>query len=157
LTEAECIVNSAPITLESLSDPDSLPLCPINLLTLKTKVVLPPPGTFQKQDLYCRKRWRQVQHLANEFWTRWKKEYLSNLQTRQKWINKQPNLQINDIVLVKDENLPRNQWPLARVREIFPDKSDGLVRKVKLYVPTSKSMLTRPIHKLLLLVEGNTS
>ena len=155
LTEAECIVNSVPLTIDSLSDPDCLPLCPINLLTLKTKVVLPPPGTFQKHDLYCRKRWRQVQHLANEFWTRWRKEYVSNLQSRQKWINKEPNFQVNDIVLVKDENLPRNQWPLARVQKVFPDESDGLVRKVQLYVPTSKSNLVRPIHKLLLLVDGS--
>ena len=84
LTEAECIVNSTPLTVESLSDPDSLPVSPINLLTLKTKVVLPPPGIFQRHDLYCRKRWRHVQHLANEFWSKWKKEFLSNLQPRQK-------------------------------------------------------------------------
>ena len=132
-----------------------VPLSPINLLTLKTKVILPPPGVFQKEDAYCRKRWRHVQHLANEFWTRWKREFLSILQTRQKWVAVEPNFKVDDIVLIKDENLPRNQWPLGRIIKTFPGTDDGLVRQVQLHVPTSKAKLLRPIHKLLLLVEAN--
>ena len=155
LAEAECIVNSRPLTVENLNDPTSLPISPMNILTMKTKVVLPPPGVFQREDIYCRKRWRHVQHLANEFWSRWQKEYLCNLQIRQKWPNKKRNFQINDVVMVKDENLPRNQWPLARVIKTFPDPIDNLVRKVQLYLPTSKSDLLRPIQKLVLLVECN--
>jgi hypothetical protein len=156
LTEAECIVNSSPLSVDSLSDPESLPISPMNILTLKTKVVLPPPGVFQKDDVYCRKRWRHVQHLANEFWTKWRKEFLSNLQTRQKWVEAKRNFCINDVVLIKDGDLPRNQWPLARIINTFPDTNDGLVRQVQLHVPTSKSKLLRPIHKLILLVEGKT-
>ena len=156
LAESECIVNSRPLTTENLQDPASLPLSPNSILTMKNKLVLPPPGVFQKSDIYCRKRWRQVQHLANEFWTRWKKEYLQSLQVRQKWNDKSKNIQKDDIVLVKDENLPRNQWPLGRVVETFKDDQDGLVRQVQLYIPTSKSELRRPIHKLCLLVEANS-
>jgi len=152
LVEAECVVNSRPLTTEDLHDPSSLPLTRNHLLTMKNKVVLPPPGVFQKEHLYCRKRWRQVQYLANEFWTRWKREFLQTLQKRQKWTNTTRNIQVGDIVLVKDENLPRNQWPLARVIEVYPDENDKLVRTVKLHIPTSKSSLKRPIHKLCLLV-----
>ena len=84
--QAEAIINSRPLTVDSLNDPLTLnPLTPNHLLTMKTKVVLPPPGVFQSADKYCRKRWRRVQHLANEFWIRWKKEYLLSLQQRQKW------------------------------------------------------------------------
>jgi len=42
-----------------------------------------------------------------------------------------PNIQTNDNVLLKDDNLLRNQWQLARVVEAEPD-SDDLVRKVKI-------------------------
>jgi hypothetical protein len=154
LAEAECIVNSRPLTTESLHDPTSMPLSPNSILTMKNKIVLPPPGIFQKEDMYCRKRWRQVQHLANEFWSRWKKEYIQSLQERQKWNHKIDNMQIGDIVLVKDENLPRNQWPLGRIVKVFPDENDNLIRNVQLYIPTSKSELKRPIHKLCLLVEA---
>ena len=45
-----------------------LQLSPANILTMKSKVVMPPPGEFSKPDLYCRKRWRCVQHVINEFW-----------------------------------------------------------------------------------------
>ena len=62
---------------------------------------------------------------------------------------------VNDVVLVKDVELPRNQWPLARVTKTFPDEEDGLVRKVQLQISTSKSELQRPIQKLVLLVEGD--
>lgn len=89
MVEAEAIVNSRPLTdLE----PDSEPLTPSQLLTLKTKIALPPPGSFIKEDLYCRKRWRRVQHLADEFWSRWTREYLPTLQKRQKWSKPQANM-----------------------------------------------------------------
>ena len=45
-----------------------LQLSPANILTMKSKVVMPPPGEFSKPDLYCRERWRCVQHVINEFW-----------------------------------------------------------------------------------------
>ena len=98
--EVEAIVNSRPLTVESLSDPTMKPLTPNHLLTMKSKVVLPPPRVFQKADVYCRKRWRQVQYLANRFWECWRKEYLSIQQTRQKWNSLQPNLKVDDVVLL---------------------------------------------------------
>ena len=152
LAEAECIINLRPLTVDNLSDPSCPPLSPSNILTMKTKVVLPPPpGVFQQADTYCRKRWRHVQHIANIFWNRWRKEFLSQLQERQKWGNEKRNFKVNDIVILKDVDLPRNQWPLARVTKVFPS-DDGLVRRVQLFLPSSKSELQRPIQKLILLV-----
>ena len=56
ICEDEAIVNSRPLTLDNLSDPDSLaPLTPNHILTMKTKSVLPPPGVFQREDQYSRK------------------------------------------------------------------------------------------------------
>ena len=70
LVEVEGIINSQPITCESIGDVNSIiPLGPMQLLSSKTRVVMPPPGTFQKEDMYCRKQWQRVQHLSNEFWT----------------------------------------------------------------------------------------
>lgn len=93
MTEVEAVVNSRPLTVENLTSPDALePLTPNHLLTGKSRIVLPPPGEFQRADLYLRKRWRRVQHLANEFWVRWKKEFLHTLQLRQKWIRPRRNL-----------------------------------------------------------------
>ena len=82
LAEVEAIVNTRPITLESLSDVHSpVPLFPMQLLTMKSKVIIPPPGEFQKEGIYYRKQWRRVQHLANEIG---KKEVYATLEVRHK-------------------------------------------------------------------------
>lgn len=115
MCEAAAIVNSRPLTTQNLNDLLSLePLTPNDLLTMKSKVLLPPPGNYQKGDLYSRKRWRCIQYLAKEFWSRWRKEYLQNLQVRNKWFRPVRNCSIGDIVLVMDVNLPRSQWRLAK-------------------------------------------
>ena len=152
LCEAECIVNSMPLTVENIEDPSSEILTPSHILTMKSKVVLQPPGIFQKCGVYCRKRWRLVQSLANQFWIRWKREYLYILQTRNKWKTPTRNFKVNDVVLVKEDNTPRNMWPLARITNVFPDEHDNLVRIVEIKTASSKSSLKRPIHKLVLLV-----
>ena len=52
MAEVECIINSRPPTVPS-SDPGDLdPLTPSHLLTMKSKIVMPPPGNFQKADVY---------------------------------------------------------------------------------------------------------
>ena len=154
LLEAEAIVNSRPLTVDSLSDPTCLPLSPAQVLTMKSKVVLPPPGVFEEADLYCRKRWRRVQHLANEFWQRWRKEYLASLQARQKWGKVRRNFCVNDIVLLKDDSATRNHWPMGRVEKVAADDG-GLVRSVQLRVAYSKDLVSRPISKIVLLVEAS--
>ncbi|KAK3737845.1 hypothetical protein QZH41_004783 [Actinostola sp. cb2023] len=164
MKEAQYIVNSRPITAINVTSPDlPEPLTPNHLLTMKTKVLMPPPGAFQQADLYSRKRWRRVQHLANEFWIRWKREFLQTLQQRKKWTKPRRNLQVDDIVMIKDDNTPRNLWRLARVQETY-SSDDGLVRKVKLAMATTNldkngrrlqevQYLERPIQKLVLIQE----
>ena len=110
MTEVESIIYSRPLTVETLSNIDSqIALSPSNLLKIKTNVAMPPPGVFTKRDLYCRGRWRRVQHIVDEFWHRWRKEFLQSLQTRQKWNNKRRNFEVGDIVILKEQDCQRNQ------------------------------------------------
>ena len=52
MCEAEAVVNSRPLTSESITAPGlAEALTPNHFLTLKTKVVLPPPGVFKSADL----------------------------------------------------------------------------------------------------------
>ena len=53
------------------------------------------------------------------------------METRPKWNKPKRNLRVDDIVLSKDPDLPRNEWKLARVIEA-KHSDDGLVRSVKL-------------------------
>ena len=69
LVDVEAVVNSCPLTTDVVNDVTSLaPLSPINVLTLKSKVVMPPPGNFVSPDQYSRKHCRRVQHISSEFW-----------------------------------------------------------------------------------------
>ena len=147
MCEIESILNSRPLTTVSNDRYDLEPLTPNHLLLLKPNESL-PPGVFDKRDSYSRKQWRQVQYLANVFWSRWIKEYLPTLQRRQKWTRPARNLTVNDVVLVHNKGLPRNTWLLGRIVEVYPDPS-GFVRTVKLQ--TKQSYITRPITKLTLL------
>ncbi|KAI5619787.1 hypothetical protein C0J50_20704, partial [Silurus asotus] len=132
--ETMAIVNSRPLTSEYINDPmGPEPLTPNYILTMKSSIISPPPGVFVKEDVYLRKRWKRVQFLTNEFWTRWRKEYLLTLQQRSKWNKNRRNTKLNDIVLLQDDLAPRNQWKLAKVIKVFPGK-DGRVRKLKLLV-----------------------
>lgn len=151
MAEVTAIINARPLA-PIPSDPDSpFLLTPASLLTQKGCIHLPPPGIFDSKDLY-RQQWRQVQHLANTFWNRWRREYLPTLQSRSKWQNLRPNLKKGDLVLLKDNQARRNEWPMALVTRTFPDQ-DGKVRKVELKVTKSGSAKTflRPVSETVFL------
>ncbi|KAJ8409426.1 hypothetical protein AAFF_G00228270 [Aldrovandia affinis] len=150
LCEAEAIINSRPITKASSDLNDLEALTPNHLVLLKVKPEL-PPGVFNKDDQYANRRWRQVQYLADVFWKRWCKEYLLQLQERQRWSTPGRNFCVGDVVLIVDDTSPRNSWSLGRIVETFPDKK-GFVRQVK--VKTKTSELCRPVTKLCLLQES---
>jgi len=68
-----------------------------------------------------------VAYLQQIFWSRWKEEYLTLLQQRSKWRTPRPGRVVDDLVLVKDENLPPMKWPLARMIELLFG-GDGVAR-----------------------------
>ena len=58
MAEIELVINSRPLTAETISDSKSeIPLSPSNLLTMKTSVAMPQPDEFSKPDAYSKRRW----------------------------------------------------------------------------------------------------
>ncbi|XP_071481344.1 uncharacterized protein [Diadema antillarum] len=147
MTEVEAILNARPLTQLNTDPHDDEPLTPNHLLLLRKSASL-PPGIFTKDDCYTRRRWRQVQYLADQFWKRSVKEYLPLLQQRQKWTKSKRNFMQDDLVLVADDCAPRGQWPLGRIVATYPDKL-GRVRQVDVRVGLKS--FRRPISKLCLL------
>ncbi|KAK3726800.1 hypothetical protein QZH41_007204 [Actinostola sp. cb2023] len=110
-TEAERVSNSRPLTRNPSTPDDDEALTPNHFLNIRPSTNI-PPGVVDEKDKFSRKCWRQAQLLSNHYWNRWLKEYVPSLQERQKWHQKQRNLCENDLVLVADDNVPRNKWTL---------------------------------------------
>ncbi|XP_041115383.1 uncharacterized protein LOC121320779 [Polyodon spathula] len=152
MAEVSAIVNARPLVPVSTDSDSPLILTPATLLTQKVAVVPPPQGEFNEKDIFSQ-QWRQVQSLANTFWHRWRKEYLSTLQSRRKWQKEKPNLKEGDIVMLRDSQVKRNDWPMGIVVKTFPGR-DGKVRKVEVKTARQGSCKTflHPVSKTVLLI-----
>ena len=152
MAEVCAVVNSRPITAIS-TDPESpVILSPNILLTQKQGQVPPVSGELTLKDTYSA-NWKHV--LSDMFWTKWQQEYLQQLQSRCKWRSERPNVKEGDIVLMKEKNLPLNEWPIGIVTEAIRSHDDDLVRKAVIRLNRDGKCVsyTRPISELVLLVD----
>ena len=95
----------------------------------------------------ARRKWKLVQHLLAEFWSRWSREYVPSLQHRQKWREVTRDYAVGDVVIVLEDQLKSlsGKWPLALVTEVVPS-ADGKIRHMKLRFNGSE--VIRPIAKV---------
>ncbi|XP_061891197.1 uncharacterized protein LOC133641474 isoform X1 [Entelurus aequoreus] len=151
MAEVTAIINARPLVPVSTDPDDPQILSPATLLTQKVSPSTAPVGDWVK-DLH-KQQWRQIQHLAQTFWNKWKKQYLSTLQPRRKWHSPHPNLLPGSVVLLKDDQLKRNHWPLGLITQVFPSK-DGRVRKVEIKVSRKDGtkVFLRPVTETILLM-----
>lgn len=84
LTQIEAILNSRPLTPISTDPNDFVPLTPADFLIGSPMTAVAEPSLIHitKSKL---SRWQLIQRLQQHFWTRWSKEYVSELQQRTKW------------------------------------------------------------------------
>ena len=150
--EVCAIVNSRPIVPVS-TDPDNpFVLSPSILLTQKVQSVEIPLVHIGIKEAY-KAQWKSVQHLSEEFWKKWKREFVHILQSKRKWTRSAPNLEVGNIVLLKTSDLPQGQWPLGMIKKTFPG-DDGLVRKVEVRTVQAEkeSCYIRPVTEVVHLV-----
>ena len=146
MCEVCSIVNSRPLVAVSTDPDDASILTPNTLLTQKTGDLPDTLPTFSTKDVY-RSQWKHVLVLAQEFWKKWSEQYLSTLQHSRKWTTSCEDVKEGDIVLLKDNELKRTNWPMAIVEQTFPS-SDDHVRKVKVRVAKDRKCYVRPICEL---------
>lgn len=147
LIKIEACLNSRPLILES-SDPND-----VNALTPGHFLVGGPLTALPNTDITNipinrLKYWELVTKKSQEFWKRWKNEYLNKLQQRNKWRLEKREIKIGDIVLVKEDNSPPLHWPLAKIIELHPG-TDKITRVVT--VKTKTGVYKRPVSKLIYL------
>ncbi|XP_022814033.1 uncharacterized protein LOC111347879 [Spodoptera litura] len=111
-------------------------------------IISAPDRNYEDANISSLKRWHLVQQMTQHFWRRWSSEYLTILFHRYKWSTQNPEPNIGDVVLIKEDNLPPCRWLLGRVVEKHPGL-DNLTRVVT--IRSNGSMLKRPTSKLCVL------
>lgn len=148
LIQIEAILNSrplCPLTSDS-NDPDSL--TPAHFLIGKTLTSIPEQDVTNTKENRLNK-YQKLQQIIQHFWSRWNKEYISELQTRVKWKkNIQELLKIGSLVIIKQDNVPPLKWNLGRVVQLYPG-ADGIIRVAS--VKINGNLVKRAVTKLCVL------
>ena len=142
LAQIESILNSRPLSPLS-SDPEDLtPLTPGHFIIGRSLTALPEPNLLEVPENRL-DRFLRIQSAIQHFWTRWQKEYLSELQTRCKWKEQQAEqAKVGALVLVKQDNAAVMFWQLGRITAVFPGR-DNITRVVE--VKVHDGLFKRPL------------
>ena len=161
VTEVESIANTRPLTYVYGDFLSGFTLTPAHFLTGNLDTVIPTNIDDCEDVEFQQKRdsvqelteyWRKSQKQLNQFWEAWKQNYLLALREtlplshkkQQSQISRQPK--IGEIVLVKEDSLPRRAWKLALIKEYIFSK-DGEIRSVIIKLP-NKQLVSRAINHL---------
>ncbi|GBM04327.1 hypothetical protein AVEN_168147-1 [Araneus ventricosus] len=136
IIEIEGMINSRPITYVGNDTEEPTALTPAHFLLGKRITSLPSVRLRLDSNLSSRKclikSFNYRERLMRSFWTRWKNEYLLNLRSAHSSLVKNSSpFKVNDVILIKDDHLPRNFWKLGRIIELLPGR-DGKVRVCKI-------------------------
>ncbi|XP_075990311.1 uncharacterized protein LOC142985958 [Anticarsia gemmatalis] len=142
LCEIEACLNSRPLC--PMDDDSMQPLTPGHFLIAEAPVTVPDVNlkTAKVSNLT---RWQYTQRLLNDFWSRWQKEYLTRLQQRPKWLKREKEFKVGDIVLIKQDSLPPGKWFMGRITDKHPGP-DGFTRVYS--VKSGTTITKRSVTKL---------
>lgn len=144
LTGIESVLNSRPLVAISSDPNDYSVLTPSHFLVGDSLLETQEPDWNRTPDNKL-SRWQHLQKVKQHFWQRWYKEYLHQLQVRQKWNQETPPITEGTLVLLIEDNLPSSQWILGRVITLYPGP-DNVTRVV--LVKTASGTYKRALRKL---------
>ena len=160
LTEVEAIVNTRPLTYVYEEFKSGFVLTPAHFLTGSHDTGIPFCDDDDDGDYYPKidsvkelsEIWRKNQKQLNIFWEYWKQEQLLSLRETLPLVHKESRSQvvrqpqIGEVVIVRDDYVPRRSWKLARIEQSIFSK-DGLIRSAKIKLP-NKNIVSRPVNHL---------
>ena len=142
--QIEACLNSRPLSPLSTDSQDVTALTPGLFLVGSALTTIPEPSTLEFSVLGPA-RYRITTQMRDHFWKRWQREVLHQMQQRSKWLEANHKVREGDLVLIVEDLLPPNKWPLARVEQCHPGQ-DGLTRVLTLR--TATTTLKRPLVKV---------
>ena len=135
LTQIESCLNSRSLFAISSDSGDPEPLTPAHFLVGSPLTALPEPD-YSDTKMGRLGRWQLLQRFTHSIWKSWSRDYLHQLQQRNKWRKHSKNLFPEQLVLILKDNTSPLQWK----------RGISLVRVAD--VRTTNGILRRPIHKL---------
>ncbi len=142
------ILNSKLLGYVSSDVADIDPVTPNSFLIGRPDTAL-PQVVYPEDELLSRKRWRQSQVLADQFWNIYIRRYLPSLQIRDKWQKDVANSRVGDVVMIMDPNQIRAKWLIGKITAVYPG-ADDRVRSASVHVGADQDYI-RPIAKLVTL------
>ncbi|XP_023159213.1 uncharacterized protein LOC111591767 [Ceratitis capitata] len=126
LVRIEAVLNSRPISPMSQDADDLNALTPGHFLRGAPIHSIPEPIS---ENLSLINKWQRLKVLHHQFSKRWKTEYLQELHKRFKWKGQESNLREGDLVIIKDDLLPPNEWKFGRIVNLHlaPDQNVRVV------------------------------
>lgn len=144
LASIEASMNSRPLTPLTEDVNDLTALTPGHFLIGRELLAIPNEDYTDIAPNRLTK-WKLLKKIQQDYWKRWRTEYLCGLQQRNKWSVSKKDTKVGDMVLLKEDNVPPSHWTLCRVIDVHPG-SDGHVRVVTIKNPSGQ--LKRAISKL---------
>ena len=103
------------------------------------------PEDPRQLNISSERRYHLVKKMRQQFWNRWSRGYLNQLQNMSKWKHSGRQPKVHDLVLIAEDNTTPLQWPLARILELYQG-NDEIARVAK--IKTKNATLIRPVTKL---------
>lgn len=144
LCDCEAIINSRPLTYLTEETGEVAAITPAMFLQDIREEGVPDLDQINKSHLA--KHLRYQQRLKEELRRCFRIQYLGQLSQRNRRHLTPATFSIGDVVLIASDLRKRINWPMARIKELYPRK-DGRVRVVKLQ--TASGELIRPIQRLI--------
>ncbi|XP_061728118.1 LOW QUALITY PROTEIN: uncharacterized protein LOC133533173 [Cydia pomonella] len=145
-SQVEAILNSRPLCPLSSSPNDFYPLTPGHFLICRPLTSLPSPP-LQDRNPNRLDRYLRLEQLRQHFWKRWSAEFVSLQQQRYKWRERQRDLRLGELVLIKEEGLPPLLWRMGRVVKLYNGRmKDGVPRVAD--INTARGIVKRALNRM---------
>ena len=106
------------------------------------------------------KRLHVCEQIVGAFWKNWQQKYFHTFIARQRWHTEVRNLQVGDVVSVKNAHHGRGKWQLAILKVAVPGKDSHVCDVTLKYKPNKPGvdyddddlLIERSGHRLVLLL-----
>ena len=157
LVQIEGIINSRPLTYTYSDSKEPCPISPSDLLIGRRVTSLPqelPEGDqFWTEEVDASRRMKYQEKLSQEFWSRWKNEYLTDLKKTNLKFRETRIPKVGDVCIVSDDGLKRCLWPMGIITKLYRGRDDK-IRSVQLRI--RGKLLNRPVQRLVPLLPDDS-